>query len=87
MNISYYPIRYNILYIYIYIYIYIHKRGVFVYYNVVATHTHTGHTVFTLTWSFPAGFTWSLALVETTYPIVNMSYQFTQVINEEARAI
>ena len=42
-------------------------------------HTHDGHTSFT---SFPAGFTWSLSLVETAYAIVNM----IQVINEEARA-
>ena len=50
--------------------------------NIAATHTHTGHTGFTFTLSFPADFTWSLSLVETAYPIVNMF----QVINKEARA-
>ena len=30
-----------------------------------ATHTQTGHTCFTFTESFPAGFAWSLSLVET----------------------
>ena len=42
-------------YIYIYIYIYI-NFAFFVYWNIVATHTYDGHTGFTFTWSFPAGF-------------------------------
>ena len=50
---------YHIYIIYIYIYIYIYNRGVFFYCNIFSKHTHTGHTVFTLTWSFPADFTWS----------------------------
>ena len=48
MNISYYLIWY----------IYIYELCVFfVYCNIVATHTHDGHTGFTFIWSFPAGFT------------------------------
>ena len=43
---------------------------------------NTGHTGFTFIQSFPAGFIWSLPLVETAYSIVNM----IQVINKEARA-
>ena len=44
--------------------------------------THDGHTGFTFKYSFPAGFTWLLSLVETAYPIVIK----IQVINKEARA-
>ena len=33
------------------------KFGFFVYCNIVATHTYDGHTGFTFTQSFPAGFT------------------------------
>ena len=47
---------YVCIYIYIYIYIYI-NFAFFVYWNIVATHTYDGHTGFTFTWSFPAGFT------------------------------
>ena len=54
----------------------------FVYSNIVGTYTNAGHTGFIFTLSFQAGFTWSLSLVETAYPIVNM----IQVINKEARA-
>ena len=60
--------------IFIYIYIYMYKNFVFclfVYCNIVAAHTHTGHTGFTFTQPIPAGFTWSLLLVETVYQIVN----------------
>ena len=39
----------------------------FVYYNIVSTHPHAGLTGFTFTWSFPAGFTWLLSLVETVH--------------------
>ena len=53
----------------------------FVYFNIVTTYTHAGHTGFTFTYSVPDGFVWSLSLVETDYPIVNM----IQVINKEAR--
>ena len=53
----------------------------FVFCNIVATHTQTGHTGFTYTWSFPAAFTWSFSLIETAYPIANMF----QVMNKEAR--
>ena len=81
MNISYYLISY--IYINIYVYIYIYKLCVFfVCCNTVVTHKRTGHTGFTFTSSFLAGFTWSLSLVETVYPIVNM----IQVNNKEARA-
>ena len=34
---------------------YIYELCVF-YCNIVATHTYDGHTGFTFTWSFPAGF-------------------------------
>ena len=54
----------------------------FVHCNIVAVHTHTGHTGFTSTLSFPAAFLWSFSLVETTYLIVNM----IQVIKKEPRA-
>ena len=54
-------IYYNTIYIYICIYvytIYIYMNFVlFVYCNIVATHTYDGYTGFTFTWSFPAGFT------------------------------
>ena len=67
-----YIIYINIIYIYIYIYIYIFINiytnfVFFVYYNIVSTHAHAGLAVFTFIWSFPAGFTWSLSLVETVY--------------------
>ena len=68
------------MYIYIYIYIYI-NFAFFVYCNIVETHTDNGHTGFAFTYSFTAGFTGSLLLVETAYPILNM----IQVINKEAR--
>ena len=61
------------IYIYIYICMYIY---------IYITHTHAGYTGFTFTQSFPAGFTWSLSLVETPCPIVNL----IQVIDKEARA-
>ena len=51
----------------------------FVYCNIVATHTYDGHTGFTFTRSFPAGFT--RRNIETAHTIVNM----IQVINKEAR--
>ena len=46
----------NVYTIYIYIYIYM-NFVFFVNCNIVATHTYDGHTGFTFTWSFPAGFT------------------------------
>ena len=79
----------KLIYIYTYIhiiflfYIYIYMDFVrFVYCTTVVTHAHDGHNGFTFTYSFSAGFTWSLLLVETAYPIVNM----TQVIDKKARA-
>ena len=45
MNI--YPIIQFDIYIYIYIYIYMYDICFFIYCDIVATHTHTGHTDFT----------------------------------------
>ena len=56
MDIWYYPIFY--IYIYIYVYVCIYELCIFfVYCNIVATHTHDGHTGFTFTQSFPAAHT------------------------------
>ena len=46
---------------YICIYIYMNFMC-FVYCNIVATHTHDGHTGFTFKQSFPGSFTWSLSI-------------------------
>ena len=61
----------------VYVYTYTYTFVFFVYCNIAATHTHAVHTDFTFTKSFPAGFTWSLTLVETAYPNLNI----IQVIN------
>ena len=59
------------------VYVYTYTFVFFVYCNIAATHTHAVHTDFTFTKSFPAGFTWSLTLVETAYQNLNI----IQVIN------
>ena len=61
----------------VYVYTYTYTFVFFVYCNIAATHTHAVHTDFTFTKSFPAGFTWSLTLVETAYQNLNI----IQVIN------
>ena len=53
-----YMVLSNFLYIYIYVYVCIYELCIFfVYCNIVATHTHDGHTGFTFTQSFPAAHT------------------------------
>ena len=73
----------NYIYIYIYIHIYLVLKECKNLSNKLCVFwSRTGFTSFTFTKSFRAAFTWSLLLVETTYPIVNMS----KVINKEATA-
>ena len=58
LYLSIYLSIYLSVYIYIYIYIYLYMNFVlFVYCKNVAAHTYDGHTGFTLTLSFQAGFT------------------------------
>ena len=57
MNIYQYILLSNLIYIYIYIYIYTYMNIVgFFLLQHCPTHTYDGHTGFTFTWSFPAGF-------------------------------
>ena len=51
---------------------------IFVFYNIVATRTYTGHTGFTFSILFLRCFPLSLSLVETAYTIVSIF----QVINK-----
>ena len=81
INISYYPILYIFI---IYIYIYIYKHCAFcLFQHCRNTHIHMLATLVSHSHNlFQLDITWSLSLVETAYPIVNM----IQVINKEARA-
>ena len=80
IQIYYINIYIYILYIYIYIYIYI-TFVFFVCYNIVATHTHTGHW-FHIHIIFSIWFYLIIVTSRNSLPIVNM----IQVINKEARA-
>ena len=77
----------NLINIYIYIcYKYvvnsIYWRRYVICCSLLFIHLYTLVTMVSHSQSFPAGFTWSLSLAETTYQMVNM----IKVINEEARA-